>query len=103
MIPNLDMNHEQLVTFCHKWHIDELSVFGSVLREDFNDASDVDFLVVFAADSRTTLFDLVEMRDEMRDILGRPVDIIGKRVVERSQNPYRRDSILGSYEVLYAA
>ena len=76
MIPNLDIEPDQLKAFCSKWQIVELSVFGSVLREDFNDASDIDFLVTFAPDARTTLFDLVRMNDEMAAVVGRPVDIV---------------------------
>lgn len=103
MIPNLDIDQTQLAAFCQRWRIVELSVFGSVLRDDFNKDSDVDFLVMFSPDATTTLFDLVDMESEMTGIVGRPVDIIGKKAVERSRNPVRRKAILNSYEVVYAA
>lgn len=103
VIPNLHIDHEKLIAFCQKWHVVELSVFGSVLRHDFHEGSDIDFLVTFSDDWVPTLFDLVHMNDEMAAIAGRPVDVIDKAGIEQSRNPYRRDHILSNYEVVYAA
>lgn len=94
MIPNLSITREQLIAFCDRWRVVELSVFGSVLRDDFRNDSDIDFLVVFADDAETTLFDLAQMEDEMAALVDRSVDIVPKRAVEQSRNPYRRDAIL---------
>jgi predicted nucleotidyltransferase len=47
-LPN-DASSEKLAGFCRKWKITELSLFGSVLREDFRPDSDIDVLVTFAS------------------------------------------------------
>ena len=89
-----------LEAFCRKWKVTELSLFGSVLRADFNPDSDVDVLVTFADDAPWTLLDIVEMIEELRGIFGRDVDLVEKEAI---RNPFRRHAILNSYEVVYAA
>jgi predicted nucleotidyltransferase len=93
---------EQLAEFCRRWQVTELALFGSVLRPDFNEASDVDVLVTFAPEARPTLFDLAEMQDELAGLFGRPVDLLTKRGVQQSHNPLRRKAILESAQVVYA-
>lgn len=94
---------EDLASFCRRWKITELSAFGSVLREDFGPESDIDLLVTFLPDARWTLFDMARMREELVSLLGREVDLVTRRGVEASRNPIRRESILASAEVIYAA
>jgi predicted nucleotidyltransferase len=94
---------DQLTAFCERWQIAELAVFGSVLRDDFRPDSDVDFLVTFAPDARRTLFDIVEMEEELAALLGREVDVVSRRGVERSKYWIRRGTILGSAEPIYVA
>lgn len=89
--------------YCARWRIREFAVFGSVLREDFGPASDLDVLVTFADEVRYTLLDLVRMSDELEALLGRPVDLLTRKGVEESPNYLRRREILGSAEVIYAA
>jgi predicted nucleotidyltransferase len=89
-----------LRTFCHRWGVRELSVFGSALRTDFGPASDVDVLVVFDAAATPSLFDLVDMRDELAQRFGREVDLVEAAALS---NPFRRRTILADREVLYAA
>jgi predicted nucleotidyltransferase len=100
---HIDLPEEKIASFCRRWKITELSVFGSVLREDFGPESDIDLLVTFAPDARWTLFDMARMHDELAPLLGRKVDLVSRRGVETSRNPIRRDSILSSAEVIYAA
>jgi len=45
----IDILRENIAEFCQKHHIRKLSLFGSVLREDFHPESDVDVLVEFEA------------------------------------------------------
>ena len=103
MSPHINLDMEKIEQFCRKWRIAEFALFGSVLREDFGPGSDVDVLVTFAPDSRITLFDLSHMEDELTAILGRKVDVVLKRGIERSSNRIRRKAILSSAEVIYAA
>ena len=81
----------------------EFCLFGSVLRDDFRPDSDVDVLVTFAPDARYSLFDLVHIEEELREILRRNVDLVERKAVERSENYIRRKHILGSLEAIYVA
>jgi len=98
----LNVPHERISEFCQRSRISELSLFGSALRDDFDQASDVDVLVEFAAGYRPGLFDLARMQRELEEIFGRKVDLLTRRGVEASRNPYRRDSILSTAKVVYA-
>ena len=94
MNPTLQkLQSQAVVDFCQRWQIVELAVFGSVLREDFSDHSDVDLLLTFAESSQGTLYDYVLMKDEMETILGREVDLINRRALQHSKNRVRREEI----------
>ena len=94
---------EKLQLFCQHWQIQELAVFGSVLREDFQlNKSDVDFLAVFKPSSHWSLLDRVRMESELEVMLARPVDLLDREEVEHSPNWLRRQSILESAKVIYA-
>jgi len=99
----IDIPQDKIADFCRRWKISELALFGSVLREDFRPDSDVDVLVTFAPDAKWSLFDHVDMEDELEGILGRPVDLVSRRGIERSRNPFRRKAILDSARVVHAA
>jgi len=94
---------ESLSEFCQRWKITELALFGSALRDDFNPRSDIDLLVSFASESSWSLFDLAAMQNELQDLLGRPVDLVERSAIERSENYIRRRNILAGAEVLYGA
>ncbi len=100
---NIPIDYEQIRLFCIRWQIDELAIFGSVLREDFQPESDVDVLVRFAPDSPySVLLNHTEMEEELHQIFGRTVDLISKNGVEQSKNARRREEILRTAEVIYA-
>ena len=96
----LEVPRDAIGRFCRRWRITELALFGSVLREDFGPASDVDVLVTFGPDGGITFDNRAEMVDELSDIFGRPVDLVEKTGI---RNPFRRHSILTTREVVYAA
>ena len=91
---------EKIEAFCRKWKVVEMALFGSVLREDFRPDSDVDVLVTFAPDDGWSLWDLIDMRDELREMFGREVDLVEKKNLV---NPFRRHAILSTKQVIYAA
>ena len=95
------IDRDRIADFCRRWSITELSLFGSVLREDFRPDSDVDVMVSFGGGSHWTLLDLAQMREELVGILGREVDLLTRRGVEQSRNPLRREAILSTAEVVY--
>ena len=96
----IEIEKEKISAFCRKWKIIEFSLFGSVLRDDFRPDSDIDVLVAFAEAAPWSLFDLVKMEDELKEMFGREVDFVEK---EALHNPFRRYHILRNREVIYAA
>lgn len=92
---------QKLHQFCQHWHISELSLFGSILRDDFRPDSDIDFLVDFAPDIQWGLLDHTKMQQELMDMLERDVDLISKRAIINSSNWIRRDEILSTAQVIY--
>ncbi len=76
----------------------ELSLFGSVLRDDFGPESDIDVLVSFTDDAPWSLWDLTAMSDELSGLVGRRVDLVEK---EGLRNPFRRHTILATRQVIY--
>jgi uncharacterized protein len=99
----INIPKDKIEDFCHRWKVKELALFGSVLREDFRPDSDVDFLVTFEKEARWSLFDMIDMQHELKEILGREVDLVERRAVERSENYLRRRHILQSVEPFYVA
>jgi predicted nucleotidyltransferase len=101
--PRIAIPRDKIADFCRRWKIVEFSLFGSVLRDDFRPDSDIDVLVTFAPHAQWTLLDHVEMQEELKGLLGRNVDLLSRRGIERSRNALRRKAILDSAEVFYAA
>ena len=97
-LPNVEIPTASLESFCHKWRVRELSLFGSVLRDDFGPESDVDVLVSFSDGTPWSLWDLTAMGDELAAMVGRPVDLVEK---EGLRNPFRRHTILRTRKVIY--
>ena len=89
--------------FCERWKIAELALFGSALRSDFSPESDLDVLVTFTPDADWGLLDHYRMKEELATLLGREVDLLTRRAVEKSQNWLRRREILSTAQVVYAA
>jgi predicted nucleotidyltransferase len=90
---------EKIAAFCHRWQITEFAIFGSALRNDFNALSDIDILVSFNDAAEITLLDLAQMQIELERLFNRPVDLIEKAAL---RNPYRREEILETAQVIYA-
>jgi uncharacterized protein len=99
------MNHginipqEALAAFCRRHLIAQLSLYGSVLRDDFGPESDVDVLVEFQPEAEPSLLDLGRMQHELCDMLGRQVDL---KTVE-FLSPYIRERVMQEARVQYAA
>ena len=103
MTVRISLKHEEIAAFCQRWQITELAFFGSVLRDDFRPDSDVDVLVTFAPGVEWSLFDHITMEEELSALLGRKVDLVSRRAIERSSNWIRRKAILETAEPFYAA
>ena len=93
-------SYDDIVHLCKKYYINELSIFGSSIRDDFTDNSDVDILVSFDTNSKITLFDIMNLEKEFSQLVNREVDIVEK---EALKNPIRKNKILSTREIIYAA
>ncbi len=95
---------EAIAAICRKHDVEELSIFGSVLREDFRPDSDVDFLVRFRNnDAGPWMGKFADMERELSELLGRKVDVVDRAGVEQSENYLRRKHILRAARVIYVA
>ncbi len=95
---------DAIESLCQKYGVEELSIFGSVLRDDYGTNSDIDFLVRFKQNDAGpwgAKFD--ELAQELASVLGRKVDLVSKNGIEASSNYLRRDHILQTARVIYAA
>lgn len=87
----------KIETFCKKYHIIYLALFGSVLTPNFTKKSDVDILVKFENEHTPHLFNMVKIESELSDIIGYPVDL--KTPFDLS--PYFRDDVLTHAKTIY--
>jgi len=94
----ISIPQEELADFCVKHHIRKLSLFGSVLRDDFRPDSDVDVLVEFEPNYHTTLLDLGGIQMELSDLLGRFVDLKTSGFIHESILPKVISSMKVEYE-----
>jgi len=84
---HITIPYDEIAAFCERNHIRKLSLFGSVLRDDFNDDSDVDVLVEFEL-GRTPGWSIVRMEAELSEILGKNVDF---RTADELSRHFRQD------------
>lgn len=98
-------NSDAIAELCRRFHVRRLEVFGSAAREqDFDPQhSDADFLIEFEPAVKPTIDLLLDVEDALQQALGRPVDLVERRVIETSPNYLRRRQILREAEPLYAA
>ena len=102
LIVAIELPIQQIQEFCQKWQVTEFALFGSVLREDFRPDSDIDILVTFSSTAKRGLAETLQMRDELKVIFNRKVDLIVRSAIKRSENWLRRKNILESAQVIYA-
>ena len=97
---NITLPADRIAALCERYQVEELSVFGSVLRDDFGPESDVDFLVVFANDDYGPwMGKLTGLETELSDLLGRRVDLVPKALLKW----VIRDRVLAEAEPNYVA
>lgn len=90
---------DEAAAFCRKHHIRKLSLFGSVLRDDFRPDSDVDVLVEFKEGHAVGLIRFSGMELELSELLGRKVDLLTAGFL----SPYFRDEVMAEAEAQYAS
>lgn len=87
----------RLAEFCHKHHIRKLSLFGSVLTNDFRPDSDIDVLVEFEP-GHVPGFAIVDVENELSRLVGHKVDLRTAGDLSR----YFRDKVVREAKVEYA-
>ncbi|MFM7548493.1 MAG: nucleotidyltransferase family protein [Cyanobacteriota bacterium] len=98
----LGLPQAKIIAFCQHWQISELAAFGSILREDFRPDSDIDLLIQFAPQAPQGLLTLAKIKHALEACSNRKIDIAIKESVQNSPNPFRRDEILNTTQVIYA-
>ena len=94
----LEIQEDRLVDFCRRHHIRKLSLFGSVLRDDFRPDSDVDVLIQFEPGHVLGL-DIIDVEEELSQLLGgHKIDLVNEKYLNRRLRP----RILAEAEVQYA-
>jgi predicted nucleotidyltransferase len=92
---------QELARLCQRYGVEELALFGSALREDFNAESDIDFVVKFSpkepVEYARAYFGFIEALEEL---FGRRIDLLSLRAV---RNPYLKANIESTKKTLYAA
>jgi hypothetical protein len=100
-IAKVPLDIDGMIALCKQYRIKELSLFGSVLRDDFDrNKSDIDILVEFSSDTSVkSLLDLIHVKNVFSDLLGYEVDLIEKRAL----SPYISDDVLKRRKVVYVS
>lgn len=96
----IDITYSEIEQFCQCWQIKEFYLFGSVLREDFSENSDIDVMVQ-SYPNPDWGWNIVTMNEELEAIFKRKVDLVFKDGIARSSNWLRRNEILSSAKLIY--
>lgn len=96
MNKNFIIPKERIADFCRRHHIIRLSLFGSALRSDFSETSDIDILVEFEKGHEPG-FAFFAMQDELSELIGRKVDLNTPGFISR----YFRNKVISEAEVQY--
>jgi len=91
-----------LAGFCREHHIVSVALFGSVSRNDFGPASDIDVLVDFRPGCAPSLFGRMRLERQLAGLFGRPVDLVTLRALRLADNELLRDEILSTQCTVYA-
>jgi predicted nucleotidyltransferase len=98
-VHDIEIPMDQLAALCRRYHVRELALFGSVLRDDFRPDSDIDVLVEFEPGAPIGLFEFFDLQDALIELVGRQVDLVPKSGLKR----LIRQHVLNTSRTLYAA
>lgn len=96
---NTQVDEARLADLCRRYHVRELSLFGSAARGEMRPDSDIDMLVEFLPGAEIDLVDYAGLMLDLSHLLGRKVDLVSKNGLK----PLIRSSVLGEARLLYAA
>ena len=99
ILSRLNCPLEEIERLCREFSVIELSVFGSVVRDDFKqDSSDLDFLVNFEPQSHPTFHEFFDLSEALMELTGKKVDLVAKNGLKET---IKKD-VLAESRVLYA-
>jgi predicted nucleotidyltransferase len=98
----VNQKKDEIVSILKRHHVQTAALFGSVLRDDFSDKSDVDFLITFSRDLEILEYadNYFSLKAALESALGRSVDLLTKSSLK---NPVLIEEINKSKKILYAA
>jgi len=70
-----------IVDYLKQYKVIEIGIFGSFARNEMTDKSDIDILVEYSRG--TTILDIVKMKQELYELIGRKIDLVSKRAVRK--------------------
>ena len=98
VLDHIDIQEEALADLARRYRVREIRLFGSVLRDDFRDDSDIDVLVEYEPNAGVSLFDHFDLQEQLQTLFGRSVDLgtdlkplIRDQVLQTSLVIFRRD------------
>ena len=92
----INIDRDKLAQFCRRHRIRRLWVFGSVLRDDFSEDSDMDILYEFEPDN-TIGWDIIDIEEELAELIGRKIDFISEKYL----NQHIKNHPVFHKEILY--
>jgi uncharacterized protein len=100
--PSLEALRAVVRSVCQSRPVALVQIFGSVARGVGGPGSDVDLLVDFLPEANVGLLEMGDLKEELEERLGCPVDLVSRGAVEKSRNPIRRRTILADAITIYA-
>lgn len=93
----LYQHKDEISELCKAEKIKKLMLFGSTVRNESTESSDIDFLIEFG--ERRSLFKVIALKHKLEDMLKAHIDLL----TPESLSPYFRDEVLKEAEVVYEA
>jgi len=100
MLEQRALPHTDLVAFCTRWRLTELSFFGSVLRDDFGPDSDIDVLIDFEP-GHTPGLAFADLCSELEELLGRKMDVLTRNGLVHARDSISKRDILSTARAFY--
>lgn len=95
----IDNNMESLKRLCNIYNVDKMYLFGSALNSNFNDKSDIDFLVKFKQMELSKYFEnYLDFKENLESLFNREIDLLEEQTL---RNPILIKSINRTKELIY--
>ena len=96
---NLDINKEKLYELCMRYHVDRMYLFGSALTPNYDQQSDIDFLVRFQPIELSLYFEnYFNLKEQLKSLYGRDIDLLEEQALK---NPILIQSINRTKQLVY--